>query len=254
MTCPCNGNVIKLVKGDSTDFNGNQFLSIILNTEMDLTDFNALFFLSDIIHEFDDITSKELEIVLSKEETAALPVGLIDGRLVLIDPQGRRITVSTSIPFFVQSVVDGKVVVLGDIENIINIDFVVGTLGPKGDQGEQGIQGEQGPVGPQGPMGDTGSTGERGPQGERGLTGEKGDVGPQGNIGPQGPQGIKGDTGEQGNPGVQGPKGDPGDPTSLIDDTTPSSTKTYSSQKFESVVGNIDTILQTLTTGGGATP
>lgn len=71
--------------------------------------------------------------------------------------------------------------------------------------------------------------GEKGDPGENGLPGAQG---PQGAQGIQGPKGDKGDTGAT---GPQGAKGDPGadaDPTDLIDDTTPSLTKTFSSSKI----------------------
>lgn len=68
-----------------------------------------------------------------------------------------------------------------------------------------------------GPMGPAGPRGAQGPMGLRGLTGP---TGPMGAAGPRGPE------------GAQGPKGDPGD-GARIDDTAPSGTTTYSSEKIE---------------------
>lgn len=100
--------------------------------------------------------------------------------------------------------------------------------------------GPMGPAGPQGPKGD------KGDKGERGETGATGAVGPQG---PAGPKGDKGDTGATGPAGANGKdyvltEADkqeiagmvevPGGVGAAIDDTTPGSTTTYSSQKIES--------------------
>lgn len=120
--------------------------------------------------------------------------------------------------------------------------------------------GPQGPVGPAGPKGDKGDRGEPGPRGLTGLTGatgpkgdkgDKGDKGATGAVGPQGPAGPKGDKGDTGATGPAGANGKdyvlteadkqeiagmvevPGGVGAAIDDTTPSTTTTYSSQKIE---------------------
>lgn len=109
--------------------------------------------------------------------------------------------------------------------------------------------GPMGPAGPQGPKGDKGDRGETGP---RGLTGE---------TGPKGEKGDKGDRGETGATGAQGPSGADGKDYVLteadkqeiagmvevtggsgasIDDTAPGADTTYSSQKIEAVVSELN--------------
>ena len=91
-------------------------------------------------------------------------------------------------------------------------------------------------------------TGATGPQGDKG---DKGDKGATGAVGPQGPAGPKGDKGDTGATGPAGANGKdyvlteadkqeiagmvevPGGVGAAIDDTTPSTTTTYSSQKIE---------------------
>lgn len=84
----------------------------------------------------------------------------------------------------------------------IDLGYIRGPQGPKGDTGATG------PQGPKGDTGATGATGSQGPKGDQGLKGNTGATGPQGpkgDTGATGPQGPKGDTGPQ---GPQGPKGD----------------------------------------------
>lgn len=70
-----------------------------------------------------------------------------------------------------------------------------GEQGPQGLQGKQGPQGEKGDKGDLGEQGPKGDTGEQGPKGDKGDTGEQGLQGIQGEQGPQGLKGDKGDTG-----------------------------------------------------------
>ena len=95
----------------------------------------------------------------------------------------------------------------------IDLGYIKGAKGDKGDTGAKGATGPQGEVVPQGAIGKTGA---QGPQGLKGDTGETGATGPKGDTGPQGPQGLKGDTGAKGDKGdtgltgpigPQGPKG-----------------------------------------------
>lgn len=125
-------------------------------------------------------------------------------------------------------------------------------------RGPQGIQGIPGPQGVPGPRG---QTGEQGPKGDKGDRGETGPRGLTGETGPKGEKGDKGDRGETGATGAQGPSGADGKDYVLteadkqeiagmvevtgssgasIDDTTPSSTTTYSSQKIEAVVTELN--------------
>lgn len=115
--------------------------------------------------------------------------------------------------------------VVGENEVKLQLESSTGPMGPAGPQGIQGVPGPVGPVGPRGATGPQGEKGEKGDRGERGL---------QGVQGPQGPQGEQGPRGEQ---GPQGPAGPAGSGSGAgIDDTTPSTTTTYSSQKIDALL------------------
>ena len=132
--------------------------------------------------------------------------------------------------------------VIGENEVKLQLKESTGPMGPAGPQGPKGDKGDRGEPGPRGL---TGATGPKGDKGERGETGATGAVGPQG---PAGPKGDKGDTGATGPAGANGKdyvltEADkqeiagmvevPGGVGAAIDDTTPSTTTTYSSQKIE---------------------
>ena len=154
-----------------------------------------------------------------------------------------------------------------------------GIQGERGEQGPQGIQGEKGDPGEQGAKGDKGDpfTYEDFTQEQlAALKGDKGDKGIQGIQGIQGPKGEKGDKGDKGNTGatgsdgatftptvdtngnlswtnnkgltnpptvnIKGEKGDSGTGGSgaNINDTTASTTTTYSSNKIETIKENLN--------------
>lgn len=114
---------------------------------------------------------------------------------------------------------EGKLIFTLTDGGTVDLGFVIGPEGPKGETGPAGPQGQTGPAGAQGeqgPKGDTGAegpkgaTGDTGPKGEPGEKGEKGDKGDTGATGPQGETGPQGQTGPQGPAGPTGPKGDTG--------------------------------------------
>lgn len=132
--------------------------------------------------------------------------------------------------------------VIGENEVKFQLKESTGPQGPAGPQGPKGDKGDRGEPGPRGLTGATGPKGEKGEKGERGATGA---MGPQG---PAGTKGAKGDTGATGPAGANGKdyvltEADkqeiarmvevPGGVGAAIDDTTPSTTTTYSSQKIE---------------------
>lgn len=135
--------------------------------------------------------------------------------------------------------------IVGENEVKIQLKESTGPQGPAGPQGPKGDKGDRGETGPRG------LTGATGPKGEKGERGEKGDKGATGAVGPQGPAGPKGDKGDTGATGPAGANGKdyvlteadkqeiagmvevPGGVGAAIDDTTPSTTTTYSSQKIE---------------------
>ena len=135
--------------------------------------------------------------------------------------------------------------VIGENEVKFQLKESTGPMGPAGPQGTKGDKGDRGEPGPRGLTGLTGATGPKGDKGDKGDKGATGAVGPQG---PAGPKGDKGDTGATGPAGANGKdyvltEADkqeiagmievPGGVGAAIDDTTPSTTTTYSSQKIE---------------------
>ena len=135
--------------------------------------------------------------------------------------------------------------VIGENEVKVQLKESTGPMGPAGPQGPKGDKGDRGEPGPRGLTGLTGATGPKGDKGDKGDKGATGAVGPQG---PAGPKGDKGDTGATGPAGANGKdyvltEADkqeiagmvevPGGVGAAIDDTTPSTTTTYSSQKIE---------------------
>lgn len=134
-------------------------------------------------------------------------------------------------------------------------------------RGAQGPIGPAGPIGPQGIQGPRGLTGATGPQGAKGEKGDafkysdftgaqlealRGPTGATGATGPQGPQGTAGAQGPQGPAGsdyvltdedkeeIAGMIEVPGGSGANIDDTTPSATTTYSSEKIEAELSELN--------------
>jgi hypothetical protein len=83
----------------------------------------------------------------------------------------------------------------------VDLQPVVGSVGPSGETGHagpQGAQGLQGQQGVQGPTGSKGDTGAEGPTGQNGLQGSIGANGASGSAGAIGPAGAQGPPGPAG--------------------------------------------------------
>lgn len=105
----CN-NVITIVKGNDTDFNGVNLITINLITEiLDLSTFKATFKLGKITRNFDDISSGAITINFTAAETLTLPP-FSYGTLNLIDTAGKLATIENVIPFKVIDVVDNNAI------------------------------------------------------------------------------------------------------------------------------------------------
>ena len=107
-------------------------------------------------------------------------------------------------------------VLIDDVAQLQNLVGPAGAAGPSGSTGAAGAQGAIGPTGAtgaQGAVGPTGAAGAQGAVGPTGATGPEGSIGPagaQGATGDQGPQGATGPTGATGATGEQGPVGPQG--------------------------------------------
>lgn len=105
----CN-NAITIVKGNDTDFNGVNLITINLITEiLDLSTFKATFKLGKITRNFDDISSGAITINFTAAETLTLPP-FSYGTLNLIDTAGKLATIENVIPFKVIDVVDNNAI------------------------------------------------------------------------------------------------------------------------------------------------
>lgn len=92
--CNCNKSIIILRQGDDTNFNGNT-ITINMNTKIDLTGWTAIFQLQDLKINFDDISNKKINLVISQEQTNKLEAGDFNGWIKLQDKEGRQCTVYT---------------------------------------------------------------------------------------------------------------------------------------------------------------
>lgn len=108
--CGCQDG-ITIVQGDDTNALGNSII-FYLETELDLTGYTAVFQVENLRYEWDDITSKELSLVFTREQTATLEQGSYLGALKIYDSNDLAVTVIRNIPVYVlPMVVENQVVV-----------------------------------------------------------------------------------------------------------------------------------------------
>ena len=103
--------MIKIFKGDDTDFKGRVLRLSFGADGLDLTGCKAELSFCGIVKEIECGGGCEFILALSAAETAALPIGVHFATLRLIDGEGRRITVSNTIRV---SVTDSVAAVYGD--------------------------------------------------------------------------------------------------------------------------------------------
>ena len=94
--------IITLTRGDDSDALGAKHY-LLLNTELDLTGFTATFQLVNFRCKYDDITSKKLPLIFSKNDTKKLTLGFITGALKIYNPEGKAYTVIRDIAFEILS-------------------------------------------------------------------------------------------------------------------------------------------------------
>lgn len=93
-------DVIYLTQGDDSNAL-NERIMINLNTERDLTGYTAVFQLEEFRQEWDDISSKKLELIVPRSVTKKLTVGQHKGGLKIYDKKGLAKTVINNIKFYV---------------------------------------------------------------------------------------------------------------------------------------------------------
>lgn len=147
------------------------------------------------------------------------------------------------------------------VKTTTEFKFLTDLSGAQGIKGEKGDTGEQGP---QGPQGERGLQGLQGPQGEQGVQGLQGEPGPKGEQGIQGLQGEQGEIGPQGTSISNVSINDNHLTITLSDGTiinagqissnieidsalSPTSTNPVQNRAIYDVIGDIETVLNSLT-------
>lgn len=97
--CSCQKG-ITIVQGDDTNALGNSIV-FILETDLDLTGYTAVFQVEELRYEWEDITSKELSLVFTREETSTLEEGNHYGALKIYDDENLAVTIIRNIPIYV---------------------------------------------------------------------------------------------------------------------------------------------------------
>ncbi len=126
---------ITIIQGDDTNFLEDQFIIVNFKTDFSMSGFMATFTLDNITLTYGDLSSKSLEIILSKDITSNLKIGKQYGELKLIDTKNRIRTISSVIPFLVKNGVNEKVTYINNSFNVITnindttLEIIVETAG-----------------------------------------------------------------------------------------------------------------------------
>lgn len=94
------GTGIFITRADDSNAMGYK-IEIEIDTSLSLEGWTARFQLEDLMWNFDDITSKNLELIISAAQSKLLPVGTSYGAMVLYDENGLRKTVMRNIPVYI---------------------------------------------------------------------------------------------------------------------------------------------------------
>lgn len=106
MNCNCQENYIKIFKGDDTNWNYEQWLTVNLTSDtVDLSSMTAKFILGSYSKEFPLNESTSFNVDLSAAVTGSFNFGPASGIIKIYDSEGRVKTVSNSIPFYVTETV-----------------------------------------------------------------------------------------------------------------------------------------------------
>lgn len=101
MTCDLDKKYIYIFKGDDTNFNDEQLLTVNVTSEsVDLSTMTAKFTLGSYTATF-PLTSSSFVINLTHAVTGAYACGPINGVIQILDSEGRIKTVSNTIPFYI---------------------------------------------------------------------------------------------------------------------------------------------------------
>lgn len=96
MNCGCQEG-FTIVQGDDTNALGNSIV-FTLETDLDLTGYSAIFQVENLQYKWNDITSKILSLVFTREQTSTLESGTYLGALKIFDENNLAVTVIRNIP------------------------------------------------------------------------------------------------------------------------------------------------------------
>lgn len=102
MDCECPQDMIVITQGDDSNAIGGSII-LELDTDIDLQGWTARFQIGDLIWDFSDITSKTLELTITRAQSAQLPVGDNWGALKIYDASGLAKTVIRNIKVMVRA-------------------------------------------------------------------------------------------------------------------------------------------------------
>ena len=94
------GTGIFVTRADDSNAMGYE-IEIEIETSLSLEGWSARFQLEDLSWDFDDISSKKIQLIISAEQSIILPVGTSYGAMVLYDENGLRKTVMRNIPVYI---------------------------------------------------------------------------------------------------------------------------------------------------------
>lgn len=106
MTCAknCCSSSVQITAGDDSNALGNA-ITIKLTTDVDLAGYSMIFELCGHVWNFTDITSGEIPLVITREQSAQFPTGMQYGAIKIFDANGLCKTVLTGIPFQIKPMV-----------------------------------------------------------------------------------------------------------------------------------------------------
>ena len=95
---------IVITRGDDSD-SFNNTITITMNTELDLTGYKAIFQICKEQWVFDDISSKQISIVIDKDRSMKFKEGTYYAAFKLFQPDGLCKTAFRDIPVYVKEIV-----------------------------------------------------------------------------------------------------------------------------------------------------
>lgn len=101
----CNRQMIYIYRGDDTDWNNEQFVTVYVTSSssyIDLSTMSAVFTLGNFTQTY-SLAEGSFMVSLSSEVTRQLPYGPLKGSIKILDSQNRIKTITTDILFYVTS-------------------------------------------------------------------------------------------------------------------------------------------------------